>query len=679
MIKTCIEIFNLIAIASIVCIPFFGTRNRGIIALAAVTFQFIIISIAAISIFTNGSSEFNYAGSAATGIIAVRFDYLSAWFILLISFTFLTGAWYGFQYMKVYFEQKDELALHIIAFLLVFTSMIDICLVQNALIILVFWEIMALGSLILIIYEHNKTETLKAGINFLIQSHVCILFLTVAFMWVKIKTGSYDFKAISVYTASQPSIIVIVLFILFFTGFAIKAGFVPFHTWLPLAHPAAPAHISGIMSGVIIKIGIYGILRVLFLIQKEMVSIGYFVLIVSVITGIYGVMLAIVQHNLKKLLAYHSIENIGIIGIGIGLGCLGLGYNNQILIMTGFGGALLHTLNHSLFKSLLFFCAGNIYQAKHTMDIESLGGLLKSLPRSAFLFLIASVAICGLPPFNGFVSEFFIYSGLFNSLKSGNFSLIILGLFAILGLVLIGGLALMCFTKAFGIIFLGKPRKNENSRPIVSVENSMRTAPLYFIGLAILIIGLFPFTLNSFLVKIISMYQPLAAGQIYMPVSNIINTVSNVGWFSLLFLLLSLVFFLVRNILTSHRRKEIETTWTCGYTGETADMQYTASSFIRAYRKLAEPVLFIRKEKKEAHGLYPEKSMQKTMPGDKIERVLIDNPLFWVRSFLNRFVFLQNGNIQVYILYGFIFVGLAIVIPFLVTKISTLIFYLNQL
>ena len=169
-------------------------------------------------------------------------------------------------------------------------------------------------------------------------------------------------------------------------------------------------------------------------------------------------MLAIVQHNLKRLLAYHSIENIGIIGMGIGLGCLGLGGDNQWLIIAGFGGALLHTLNHSLFKSLLFFSAGNVYQITHTMNIESLGGLIKKMPHSAYLFLIGSLAICGLPPFNGFVSEFFIYSGLFKGLASNQFMLTLSMLFSILALVLIGGLALICFTKAFGIVFLGTNR-----------------------------------------------------------------------------------------------------------------------------------------------------------------------------------------------------------------------------
>jgi formate hydrogenlyase subunit 3/multisubunit Na+/H+ antiporter MnhD subunit len=189
------------------------------------------------------------------------------------------------------------------------------------------------------------------------------------------------------------------LFMCFFTGFAIKAGFVPFHTWLPYAHPVAPAHVSGMMSGVMIKLGIFGILRMLLLMNQNYLIIGYFILIISIISGIYGVILAIVQHNLKKLLAYHSIENIGIIGIGIGIGAIGVGEKNAYLAFAGFAGALLHTLNHSLFKSLLFYGSGTIYQAIHTLNIDSMGGLIKKMPKTAITFLIGALAICGLPPF----------------------------------------------------------------------------------------------------------------------------------------------------------------------------------------------------------------------------------------------------------------------------------------
>ncbi len=662
---------------AVFCIPFLKTKGRGILTLGVITLGVLINSALAFSVFANGPVEYFYPGSWVTGSIPVRIDYLSAWFILVISFTFLTGAWYGVRYMKKYSDQSDNLALHAVAFILLYTSLTDICLVQNSIVFLVVWEIMALSSFVVVIFEYYKKATLKAGINFLIQSHIGILFLTIAFIWVRVKTGSFDLETISIFTASQTPITGLALFILFFSAFAIKAGFVPFHTWLPLAHPAAPAHISGIMSGVIIKIGIYGIFRVLMLIKTDMITVGYFILFVSVITGLYGVMLAIVQHNLKKLLAYHSIENIGIIGIGIGLGALGLGYNNQVLILSGFGGALLHVLNHSLFKSLLFFSAGNVYQATHTMNIESLGGLIKLMPRTGYLFLIGSLAICGLPPFNGFISEFFIFNGLFHGLVSGNFKFILIILFTILGLVIIGGLAFICFTKAFGIVFLGNPREVRHQLEIT--EEPQRIWPMYLIGLLIVIIGVFPLLFSSFLVNVVSQFHPGLEPLPKIQFAEILSKLTTVGWYSFGFLGMIMLIYFLKLMISKRKLVAQDETWGCAYAVPTAKMQYTASSFVRSYRKLAEPVLSIVKEKAEAKGLYPEKVMQKTHALDKIETWLIDKPLRLIRRVLNSFVFLQNGNIQAYILYGFVFVGLALLLPTLIEKIVVIIKFLNQL
>jgi hydrogenase-4 component B len=677
MYKLLIECFNLIAVATIICIPFLNTKNRGILTFCTIILQAILVSSVGFHVFVNGSIVYNYPGSWITGTIPVRIDYLSVWFILVFTFTFVAGAWFGLQYMKEYSGQTDNIALHAIAFILVYTSMVDICLVQNSFVMLVFWEIMAIGSFVLIIFEHYKSDTLRAGINFLIQSHVCILLLTIGFIWVRVKTGTFDYNAITTYTSLQPPIIGIGLFVIFFFGFAIKAGFVPFHTWLPLAHPEAPAHISGIMSGVIIKIGIYGIMRILMLIKTDITSIGYFIIFISVITGLYGVMLAIVQHNLKKMLAYHSIENIGIIGIGIGLGCLGMGYNNQILIITGFGGALLHTLNHSLFKSLLFYCAGNVYQCSHNMIIDKSGGLIQRIPHSAYLFLIGSLAICGLPPFNGFVSEFFIYSGLFKGLLTDHFMLILFLLFVILGLVVIGGMALMCFTKAFGMMFLGSPR--EKSKDDLFIENNQRIFPLYLIAVAILFIGLFPFLFSPFLLKTINLYQVNIDPATYMQSFRILDNLTVFSLYSLGFIVLFLIFYALRVLIIRKRETITDNTWGCGYVGETDKMQYTGSSYIRSYRKLAEPFLFIKKKKRDAYGLYPGTVEQATQPEDKIENWFINKPLHLIKSLLNRFVFLQNGNIQTYLLYGFIFIGLIILLPIIIHKISALFAFINQL
>jgi hydrogenase-4 component B len=672
-----ITAFIAVVFLAITFIPFVSVKWKGIITVATVTIIAILSSIVAFHALSGENFEYLFGGSLVTGSISVRIDALSGWFIVIINFTFITGAFYGMQYMKIYRSQKSNLSLHGICFILLQASLIGICSLQNMLAFLTAWEVMALSSFILIIFEHHKRETLNAGINFLIQSHVCIMFLTLAFIWVAVHMNSYDFKAITLFSGSNSLLTGVALFLCFFFGFAIKAGFVPFHTWLPYAHPVAPSHISGVMSGVIIKIGIYGIMRMLLLIKTDYLVIGYILLFVSIASGIYGVMLAIIQHNLKRLLAYHSIENIGIIGIGIGLGCIGIGKGNHLLTLLGFAGALLHTLNHSLFKSLLFYGAGNVYQSTHTMDLEKMGGLGKSMPHTSFLFLIAALAICGLPPFNGFVSEFLIYNGMFTGLKVLDQGLILSIVFGVFGLALIGGLAMLCFTKAFGSVFSGTPRHNFQQTP--PEGNFGKLIPMYAIFILIMAIGLFPKIFITALSEPLKLFTHYPDNYIAAGALSITTAMSMIGLCSAAFLGLTGLIFLLRKSIMSNKTQTVNMTWGCGYVAPTGKMQYTATSFIRAYRKLAEPVFTIHKKKKEIHGIFPKSGGQETHPYDKLEGWFIDYPLQQLRRFLNRFIFLQNGNLQFYILYGVAFITLVLAIPFAYDYIKAVVKFLNQL
>ncbi len=672
-----IAAFIVTILLTIILIPFVDVKWKGIITVIAVCAIAALSSLIAIQAMRGIDAEYLFPGSLVTGKIPVRIDALSGWFILIINFTFITGAVYGIHYMKAYQSQTSNLSLHWICFILVHAALLSICSLQNTLVFLIAWEIMALSSFLLIIFEHNKSETLNAGINFLIQSHICIMLLMIGFIWVALKMNSYDFTAISSFASSNSLLAGFALFFCFFIGFAIKAGFVPFHTWLPYAHPAAPSHVSGVMSGVIIKIGIYGILRMLLLIKSDYIFIGYIILFLSLVSGIYGVMLAIIQHNLKRLLAYHSIENIGIIGIGIGLGCIGIGKENNILIVLGFGGALLHTLNHSLFKSVLFYGAGNVYQATHTMDIERVGGLVKRMPHTTFLFLMAALAICGLPPFNGFISEFLIYNGMFQGLKSkdiGFLSMIVSSLFA---LALIGGLAMLCFTKAFGSVFLGTSRHVTHHIP--HEAGSGKLTAMYAGVVLIIAIGLLPQFFVPVLSKPINLFVPGHDLSMHSPQFSITETLFIIGLCSLGFIaLISLIFF-IRKRITVYKPVRFDSTWSCGYVGPAEKMQYTASSFVRAYRKLAEPLLLIRKKKKEITGIFPKNGLQETHPYDKSELWLIDYPLKQLKNFFNLFAFLQNGNLQFYILYGIVFITLVLGIPIIYDYIKSFVQFLNHL
>ena len=396
------------------------------------------------------------------GNITLHIDGLSSWFMLIINLTCMNGAWYGIGYMKPYQNQRSNLSLHWISFLLFQSSMLWVCMVQNGLAFLIVWELMSISSFLLVIFEHENKTTLRAGINYLVQMHIGVVFLAIGFIWVYFSEGSLEFSAIGTFFTSHSNLW---LFILFFTGFGIKAGFIPLHSWLPQAHPAAPSHISGVMSGVIVKLGIYGIFRIIFLLKKDYTIIGECLIGLSLLTGLYGILNAAVHRDYKKMLAYCTIENIGIIGIGMGLGLMGVGNGNPMMIILGFTGALLHILNHSLFKSLLFFTAGSVYQQTHTRDMEKLGGLLPKMPQTALFFLIGGMAIGGLPPFNGFVSEFILFNGLLAGIRStGNINIILM-IFSLAGMALIGGLSMITFTKSFGTIFLGNPRTHITPSP----------------------------------------------------------------------------------------------------------------------------------------------------------------------------------------------------------------------
>lgn len=650
-------------------------KNKGNIALGLVLLIAGLSSWIAFGALFGEPFESLFKGGLVFGDISIRIDSLSGWFILVMNFTMVTGILYGVHYMKPYNNQSTNITIHYASYIVNQLAMIGIYSLQNSLAFLCAWEFMAISAFLLIIFDHGKIEILKAGLNYLVQSHICMVFLTIGFLWVSSNTGSFDFNAISNYSALISPELSFVLFSCFFIAFAIKAGFVPFHTWLPYAHPAAPAHVSGVMSGVIIKLGIYGIFRMILLINENHLQIGYAILIISMITGVYGVMLAIIQHNLKKLLAYHSIENIGIIGIGIGLGAIGLGLDKPHLVFMGFTGALLHTFNHSLFKSLLFYAAGTVYQATHTMNIEKLGGLIKRMPQTTTLFLLAALAISGLPPFNGFISEFLIYSGLFSGIQSHQWAHSVMIVSVIFSLCIIGGLAMLCFTKAFGIVFLGQPRHLFSHE--FHESNFTKLFPTYAIAFLILAIGILPgLFVNAAAKPVLLFTHDSVAGSLPMAFADTLQTVSLAA---LGLIILSFIFLVIKKIVTDSKPVAIMPTWSCGYPSTSPSLQYTANSFVRSYRKLVHSLLIMNKSEGIIEGVFPNPVHSKTHPYDKIEALLIDIPIRHIRGFIGRFRFLQNGSVQFYVLYGVGFIFMIILLPLLADGIRFVIKLFEQI
>jgi formate hydrogenlyase subunit 3/multisubunit Na+/H+ antiporter MnhD subunit len=650
---TLFKVHAIVLIAGVAALIFISEKLRPFVAATSVILIALATSLLALKGIATNGLEFNINGGSFIGTVPFRIDSLSAWFILIVNFISTTGILYGIGYLKAYKSQRSINTMHWVLFILFQCSMLWVCMVQNGIAFILAWEIMSLSSLLLILFDHTNQQVLKAGINYLVQMHVSVVFLTVAFIWVYFKTGTFDFKGIETYFGSNTNIW---LFLVFFVGFGLKAGFIGLHTWLPHAHPAAPSHISGVMSGVIVKMGIYGIFRIISCLKTDYLLLGEIVLTLSLLTGIYGILNASVHRDFKKMLAYCTIENIGIIGIGIGVGLIGLGKSQNLLYFLGFGGALLHVLNHSLFKSLLFYSAGSVYQQTHTRNMDKLGGLIKFMPQTAIIFLIGAIAIGGIPPFNGFISEFLIYCGLLEGIHSSDISQITLMVLTFAGMSIIGGISILTFTKTFGTIFLGNRRQNLQHEPHeVSI---IMLVPQYITIAMMLVVAFSPGYFLNIVSNILygNIFPGLKIGSIgplnYLPIMK------DISLYSFLFLIIIGFTFLIRFLIARKQEEKYIATWGCAYASPNTRMQYTGKSFSKTLGKLLNFVLIEKKNYKELKPdeIFPKNRKYNSSYLDFFEHKAINPFIHQLKKFINVFNFVQNGKVQAYVLYGIIFI-----------------------
>ena len=633
--------------------------------------------IETVSILCAGKTEqIKWAWNVPYGSFSVRIDALSALFLIPIFILCAVAGLYSHGYMKS-LAGKKNLGAYWFFFNGLAASMVMVALAANGVLFLICWEAMALCSFFLVTFENEEEKVQRAGWIYLAATHIGTAFLLVLFLMLGRKAGggSLDFDAF--FGASgRMGATADVLFVLALVGFGAKAGFVPFHIWLPEAHPAAPSPVSAVMSGVMIKTGIYGILRTLTFLGVPHLWWGWLLLGTGIVSGIFGVLMALAQHDLKRLLAYHSVENIGIIAIGLGIGVLGVARGVPALAVFGFCGGLLHVLNHALFKGLLFMGAGSVQHATGTRNIDLLGGLIKKMPWTGATFLIGAVAICGLPPLNGFVSEFLIYMGGFHAV--GGQESPAAGALLIIGLALIGGLAAACFTKAFGVVFLGEPRSLHPVDPheaCWSMRAAMLLAAAGCVG-----IGLFAprvVSLAGHGAALLSGLSYAEVGRNLAPASGALFAVAIIA--VLLASGVLLLTFIRGRILSG--KTAVEGTWDCGYSRPTARMQYTASSFAQPLTLMFETILRMRSHlpsfleggdtpvffpvgareisgNKEALGaVLPASSFP--LPASAFESHSEDfflksiyGPVFsMVERLALRLRFLQAGRVQFYILY----------------------------
>jgi hydrogenase-4 component B len=515
-----------------------------------------------------GSAAIELPWSVPGGAFSVEVDALSACFLFPIYLVTALGSVYGLGYwpQRRYPANGRKLRLF---FGLMAGSLTLVVTARNGLLFLVVWEIMALSGFFLVTTEDEKEEARRAGFIYLMATHAGTLALFGVFALLARETGTFAFPL----SATLPSAGASAIFLLGLFGFGLKAGLMPLHVWLPGAHAAAPSHVSALLSGVMIKTGIYGLVRLTSFFSDAPPWWGWTILLLGAVSGVMGVLFAIAQHDIKRLLAYHSVENIGIIALGMGTALLGRSYDLPLLTALGLFGALLHVINHGLFKSLLFLGAGSIIHATGTREIDRYGGLLRPMPWTALFFLGGAVAISGLPPLNGFVSEWFIYLGLLQSL-SGDSIALRLAVLAAPALALIGALALACFVKVFGVAFLGSAR-TPTAAAAHEVPVNMRWPMGVLLG-ACLLIGLLPAAVVPLLGRAAGVWQgaetlPLdLAGQVAPETAISVAALMFIG-------ILALAVWLLRRQTAG--QEAAAPTWGCGYAFPTGRMQYTASSF----------------------------------------------------------------------------------------------------
>lgn len=579
-------------------------------------------------------------------VLRLELDPLSLFFAAIISLLGLLCAVYGAEYWA---EHRGSRAVGLgwAEYCFLVGSMLLVVGAQSAVTFLVAWEVMSIVSFLLVLFDGKRREALEAGWVYLAAAHLGAASLMVMFLVLGHNSASLDFDALgkNLGTGARAA-----AFLLAMAGFGSKAGFVPMHVWLPEAHPAAPSHVSALMSGIMIKMGIYGILRVLLILGAPPVWWGWTLLGIGAVSGVLGVSFALAQHDLKRLLAYHSVENIGIIALGIGLGMLGWSTGNIPLAALGFAGGLLHVFNHAVFKGLLFLSAGSALRAAHTRDMDKLGGLMRRMPFTGRSFLLGSAAISGLPPLNGFVSEFLIYLGAFRAVSSETVpvGVRLAGILALVSLAMIGGLASACFVKATGTVFLGESR-NPQAKEVREAGLSM-LLPMGALSLLCVLVGLGGPIVLRVLWNLLGVFP--FAGLLAEGIRD--EAAGPLGWVSLtvgMLFLIGAVLLILRKALLRGKPRAAAVTWDCGYAAPSPRMQYTSSSFAAPILELFRPALRTRTRGRLPDALFPRSADLHTHTGD-IFRSGLFGPIFrMVEAAARRLRPLQHGQIQSYVLY----------------------------
>jgi hydrogenase-4 component B len=636
-----------------------GWLGRGLVAIGAMVGAGAGLALAGSVILSGNSFSLSIPALLPVGGgLVLSLDPLGAFFLFLIGIGAIPAALYGSGYTAAYEHESVSLRLLGIMFNLFLLSMSLVTMAGNVLTFLIAWEAMSLTSYFLVISENEAESTLRAGLWYAAMTHAGLALLIAAFLLLS-NNGSGSFSDLRTGAGNLPAATRNIVFILALLGFGSKAGIVPLHVWLPKAHPAAPSHVSALMSGVMVKLGIYGLLRIgLDLLGGGPAWWGGIVLVAGVVSALLGILYALMEIDLKRLLAYSTVENVGIILIGIGAGLVFNAYGLTSLAFLALVGGLFHSLNHAGFKGLLFLGAGSVLHATGTRNMEKLGGLIQRMPWTAFFFLLGSAAIAALPPLNGFASEWIIFQSLLAGFKLPRPELAVLMPIAVGLLALTSGLAAACFVKAFGISFLAIPRS-------ARAEDAQDAPFPMFLGMALLafacvVLGLAPTLVVPWIARTVSGLGglPTAAPQITFSLTlqppDAFGQISPALTFIGLALIIALIPLALR-LFGASRARRLGETWGCGRTGQTPRMQYTATAFAEPLRRVFAEIY--RPTKELSISFHPDSKYfvesieYKSEITPLFDRWVYD-PLLRLLVFLSRQVLrLQAGSLHLYLLF----------------------------
>jgi hydrogenase-4 component B len=583
-----------------------------------------------------GAGEWNWRSAAGVGgeRLHFRLDALSAVFVALLGVVGALGTIYAREYWTDVAHPRSARSGRVWWSVLL-ASIGLVLLSSNGLHFLIAWEVFAVAGYFLITLDRRRGEVRAAGWLYLGVSHAATLCLFAYFAVLAARTGSWELGPMPDHPELAP------VFWLALAAFGTKAGLFPLHIWLPSAHANAPSHVSAIMSGVTIKVGIYGLMRFSGWVPVPAAA-GWVVAFLGVASAVMGVAFALGQHDLKRLLAYHSVENIGIILIGFGFALIAREHGNAAWGWIALAGGLFHVWNHGLFKALLFLGAGSVLHATHTREMSRLGGLWRHLPWTAGLFALGAAAISGLPPLNGFISEWLVYLGLFDAVSSHGSAALAAVCAAVL-LAITGAMALACFIKVCGVVFLGAPRTDaaEHAREC----GLLMRVPMMVLAVACLAIGLMPAFFWPAIARAAACWNPAWDAMGTPPSLGVL------GSFNLAFALVAaaavaLLFWRCRRTGLRHAP-----TWDCGYVAPTPRMQYTAGSFARTITDWLACILRPQRRDDPPTGTFPSRADFEERTPETVLELVFEPSGAAVLRVANAARRLQHGRVQAYLLY----------------------------